>query len=509
MFREALKNNRGVSLVLLALSVVVIFGFAALAVDLGHLYNVKDQLQVAADAAALSGAAELGSSSDTTQTAARQAAQRIALKNAADVAYKSGIPTASEGQPIPVLLDANNDIEVGNWNGTAFTAGATPVNAVHVFARRTGANTSQPRAQNWFARVFALLPGGVGYDFSSISAEAIAAKGKVDIVPIIVNEYWNEDPKHAPGSPYGQSYPQSFMRSVNANGSTNALGGKTFAILGTNANGNQSSFNINSFVDILLRSRFHDGRITDPSGTTWFTVNDSSVSGSCSPSCLSNLTPVVGDPGTVNPDKYDANFLYLFNGIPANVIPPNVVREIIRNPVSAYTNDNYSVANGNDPSNCPFATLAYFDSSGSGPSNKKLNLESDTSNGLRFWEKYPKGSRFMVMVYDGTHTASGAVTVVGYGIIELDGYTNGNFNGDPTSLKTGGVGGKGAGTSYGHAVPHGLAGQDDLYLIQPPLNPVSGRAPDCSFTDIIRQAQSNAGFVHLVGPNLKYGLAPH
>jgi hypothetical protein len=62
----------------------------------------------------------------------------------------------------------------------------------------------------------------------------------------------------------------------------------------------------------------------------------------------------------------------------------------------------------------------------------------------------------------------------------------------------------------------GLAGQDDLYLIQPPLNSLTegpgGRTPDCSFTNQIRQAQKQftvPGNVHLVDHRLKYGMVNH
>jgi Flp pilus assembly protein TadG len=532
---KAIKNEKGFSLVMLALSVVVLFGFGALAIDVGHLYQVKDQLQVAADAAALAGAAKLDGTSDPAQTAARSEAQRIAALNFADVAT-TAVPAygqshgAAVGSPIPVALklpQSSGDIIVGNWDGTTFTPadGTVTINAVEVNARRLGAIDAQPESENWFSKIFTLLGGN--YDFSGITAVAIAAKiQKIPFVPISVNEYWDEsvdkngNPANNSGQAYGQQYPESFMRSVNADGSsgttigTRALGGKTFAIIGTNANGNQSSFNINSFVDVLLRSKYHDGTVSDSSGPAWFEVRTDSTTGTCSPSCDNNLTPLppTVNSGDVNPGKYDENFSYLFDGIPDNVIPPNAVREIIRTS-PRYTFDNYNTANRNDPSQCPYATVPYFDSSGSGPTSKKFQT-SDSLNGVRFWQQYPKGSKMVVMVYDGTHVkgsannVADAVTVVGYGIIEIDGYANGNFNGDPSTLDPGGPGGKGGGTAYGHAVPHGLGG-DDLYLIQPSD---SDRAPDCSFTDRLKALINNTGGVgaaKLVGPNLKYGVINH
>ncbi len=512
---KAVKNEKGFSLVMLALSITVLLGMAALAIDVAHLYEVKNQLQVAADAAALAGAADLDGTADPTQTAARNEAQRIAALNFADVA-SSDVPAygqsagAPAGAPIPVALQlpqSSGDIIVGNWDGSSFTPadGTTPINAVEVNARRIGTIPAQPLVENWFSSIFSIFNTG-------ISAVAIAAKSqKIPFVPIAVNEYWNENGSktgtYPPGSPYGQKYPDSFMRSLNADQSTQGFGGKTFAIIGTSANGNEQSFNIDSFIDVLLRSQYHDG-----SGS-WWEVQQNSTTGTCSPSCDNNLIPLPPPTsGNVNPQKYDANFSYLFNGIPSNVIPPNAVREIIRTSPT-YTGSNYSAANGNDPSLCPYATIPYFDSSGSGPVIKKFQT-SDSFNGIRFWQQYPKGSRMAVMVYDGTHlknlgnsSVADAVTVVGYGIIQIDGYMDGNFNGDPSTLDPGGPNGKGGGTAYGHAVPlPPELGADDTYLLQPPT---TDPAPDCSFTQKLNELMKYAGAageVKLVDPNLKYGL---
>lgn len=56
---KRLLNENGQALVLAALVMVVLMGFAALAVDLGTVYVAKADLQNAADAAALAGAADL------------------------------------------------------------------------------------------------------------------------------------------------------------------------------------------------------------------------------------------------------------------------------------------------------------------------------------------------------------------------------------------------------------------------------------------------------------------
>ena len=73
-FRNWLKKESGQSVILVALALVVLCGFAALGVDIGVQSTNQGQLQNAADAAALAGAAELPSAS-TAKTKAAQYAQ--------------------------------------------------------------------------------------------------------------------------------------------------------------------------------------------------------------------------------------------------------------------------------------------------------------------------------------------------------------------------------------------------------------------------------------------------
>jgi len=57
MRRSSMKTcDRGQVLVLVALAFVVLLGFAALAVDVGFMYTVRNELQRCADAGALAGA---------------------------------------------------------------------------------------------------------------------------------------------------------------------------------------------------------------------------------------------------------------------------------------------------------------------------------------------------------------------------------------------------------------------------------------------------------------------
>ena len=125
---------------------MVMFGFAALSVDIGRLYMADNELQVAADAAAMAGVSRL-----PNQTAVRQAANQFATLNG----------TGHSG------LLQDSDIVSGNWDPDTrqFLAGVEPLNTVRVITRRAQAN-SNPMSL-LFAPVF-------GVSTSDVTATAIA-----------------------------------------------------------------------------------------------------------------------------------------------------------------------------------------------------------------------------------------------------------------------------------------------------------------------------------------------
>lgn len=83
-FAGILNNEKGTVLIMSTLALVALLGFAALAVDITHLTVVKNELQDAADAGALAGAAVLFNSDDTINGAADDEAERVATSNMSD-----------------------------------------------------------------------------------------------------------------------------------------------------------------------------------------------------------------------------------------------------------------------------------------------------------------------------------------------------------------------------------------------------------------------------------------
>lgn len=151
--------DRGVSLVLVAISLVVIMGMAALAIDLGMLLKVRAEAQRGADAAALAGASAflLGIGTAAETDSAIQRAMRVA-----DTNYMAGskIDTASE-VTVTVLADSFK---------------------VRVRVRRASVAT-------WFARVLGLNSFPVG---AKAAARVVTAGGARCVKPLAIPDMWQD-----------------------------------------------------------------------------------------------------------------------------------------------------------------------------------------------------------------------------------------------------------------------------------------------------------------------------
>lgn len=182
-------NNKGFAVVYLAIAIIVLIAFVGLAVDIGYMYVAKGQLQNAADAAALAGAANLiNNSKSADQLDARTQAVNFADKNKVAGDFPTLDPNTGN--------DANGDVVLGNWDPARPVDqrflpadGSLLVNAVKVVARRTGeigtgigANT---RVSIFFGKIFSLLPGGgAGWPSMTASAQAIALNPQPPFISI-------------------------------------------------------------------------------------------------------------------------------------------------------------------------------------------------------------------------------------------------------------------------------------------------------------------------------------
>ena len=154
------------TLVVMAFSLTTVFGFAALAIDLGRLYLTQAQLQVAASAAAAAAALDLPDG-----TAAASTAVSIAQAN---------MPVAEHGNIL-----SSSDVLVGHWDEDAgtFTDGGTPVNAVRVTTRRD--NSQGNPVGSFFGQLLGIseheLSAGATARQLPALLGAIAAGGDVNI----------------------------------------------------------------------------------------------------------------------------------------------------------------------------------------------------------------------------------------------------------------------------------------------------------------------------------------
>ena len=171
------KNERGVTAVVVALVIFPLVALTALAIDIGHLYVVDNELQNAADAGALAGARYLYNDDGTlVNTGANLIARDAAIAN------------RSENSPVEVNWSGGNsgDVERGHWRfaNSTFTPNASTdpvdlwdvtevelddnldfINAVRVTTRREATP-----AASFFARIF-------GYEGFGLNSEAVAYLG--------------------------------------------------------------------------------------------------------------------------------------------------------------------------------------------------------------------------------------------------------------------------------------------------------------------------------------------
>ena len=166
------RRERGVTMALVALSMVAIISFAALAIDLGFLYEAKAEAQRAADAAALTAARVIsvsGITGDPANIGLNWAfvcgPSGTATLAATTVAQQNLIGGAAPSK-VTVLYGTNAGIpsnpDCSSSAGAGF--GINPVVSVYV---------QQANLPTFFARIFSLIPNGT-FSNSGVSATAYA-----------------------------------------------------------------------------------------------------------------------------------------------------------------------------------------------------------------------------------------------------------------------------------------------------------------------------------------------
>lgn len=164
MCERRVATRKGAVTVLVAILLVVLLGCVALAVDIGHLYVVRAELQRTADAAALAGAQALGRDLDTPL------GEYLIAEDIYSQAESYALSNKCDGQNL--ILDRDNDITIGYLsepralNSNIQIVGLDQCNAVQVIAKRD-AFSAGGEIPLFFAPIW-------GINSSGVSASAIA-----------------------------------------------------------------------------------------------------------------------------------------------------------------------------------------------------------------------------------------------------------------------------------------------------------------------------------------------
>ena len=177
---QLFRDKQGVAMILVVIAIFAFIGFAALAIDIGHLFVVRNELKNAADAGSLAGARVLYNNNGTAVNA-----------GANQVAFEAATANRSEKLAVDVNWSSGNtgDVERGHWSFATGEFNASPslepvdlwdvptavldawdplhpfINAVRVTARREATP-----AASFFARIF-------GFENFILRAESVAYIG--------------------------------------------------------------------------------------------------------------------------------------------------------------------------------------------------------------------------------------------------------------------------------------------------------------------------------------------
>lgn len=169
-----MQHQRGAVAIMFAVSIFVLFGFMALAIDLGRTYVVRTELQNAADAAALAGAKQLNQKAAGVCCGADSAVTRaIAMAGQNNFKFSS-----------PVTITIAN-LSVGSCPDDSCMVPASSVNSDVSAAGKTFLKVDIPSGA--LATFFAVVPttaSGTGTPSTNTYGRAVAGHFVTHVIPI-------------------------------------------------------------------------------------------------------------------------------------------------------------------------------------------------------------------------------------------------------------------------------------------------------------------------------------
>jgi Flp pilus assembly protein TadG len=173
------KDERGAVAVMLTVMLPVFAGFMTLAVDMAYVFTVQDRLQIAADAAALSGAQYAGLYSGASSTPCTGSSASPDATSKPYCYYTETVAAANPPKASPGGFLQGADIVLGTWSvstsGGTFTpvSAGTYANAVQATVRMTSANGNALGL--FFTPMLSAIAQGAGFSSFSLTATATAA----------------------------------------------------------------------------------------------------------------------------------------------------------------------------------------------------------------------------------------------------------------------------------------------------------------------------------------------
>jgi Flp pilus assembly protein TadG len=167
-----IRDERGAIAVLLTVMLPAFVGFMTLSIDATYLYATNNQLQIAADAAALAGVQYIGAyensmgSTPCGSNSLQLCTSALALAGTTAKKYNQPITAGS------AAILKNADIMVGNWS----TSGTfTPITASSTLLANAVQVTTRMSATTFFTPMLAIVVTGAGFTSMSLTATATAA----------------------------------------------------------------------------------------------------------------------------------------------------------------------------------------------------------------------------------------------------------------------------------------------------------------------------------------------
>lgn len=194
---DRLKSKKGSVTVVVALFLIALIGFAALAIDVGYMMVTRNELQNVSDSAALAATKKLALLYQNPAYISLPLASQFSYANdhmADIVSYAQTVTTASSAVKVAGggFALSTADFTLGHWDPSTnmFTATTMSPNAVQVIAQRNGAENGP---------VATFLGGVVGV--SSYNARTIATAsltgpcGPPQLpIPVGISKAWFTDP---------------------------------------------------------------------------------------------------------------------------------------------------------------------------------------------------------------------------------------------------------------------------------------------------------------------------